>query len=164
MSTQEDILKQAILLEKRGKAFYEQIAEQTKEVEVKQFFLEMAKEEETHIEILTKQYTHFSEKGKFSEASLDNIPDDLSKMVLSDEIIQKLGAASYESASIGAALDMEKKAVEVYAKQAANTNDPEEKKLYTWLSKWETTHMDYLDKLNKELIEQSWYDNKFWAF
>ena len=164
MSAQVDILKQAILLEKRGKAFYEQIASHTKELEVKEFFLEMAKEEGVHIEILTKAFRQISESKKFAEEQFTDTPDELSKFVFSDEMIQKLGAASYESASIGAALDMEVKAVELYTERSKTAEDPAEQALYSWLADWEKTHMDYLDAINKDLIEQSWYDNRFWAF
>ena len=40
-----DILKSAILLEKRGKAFYEKVAEQTPSEAAKRFFDMMAEEE-----------------------------------------------------------------------------------------------------------------------
>ena len=47
------ILKQAILLERRGKAFYTQVAEKTASPAVKEFFEMMAAEEDQHEMILS---------------------------------------------------------------------------------------------------------------
>ncbi len=47
-----DILKRAIMMEKRGQAFYEKVAQQTSGNAVKRFFQMMADEEKDHIRIL----------------------------------------------------------------------------------------------------------------
>jgi rubrerythrin len=47
-----EILKNAILLEKRGKAFYHKVAEQASGKAVKAFFEMMADEEVKHVKIL----------------------------------------------------------------------------------------------------------------
>lgn len=52
-----DILKQAILLEKRGKSFYQSSAEQAENQAVKDFFEAMADEETHHIKILSESAT-----------------------------------------------------------------------------------------------------------
>ena len=54
-----EILKQAILLEKRGQAFYSQVAQQASGSAVKQFFNLMAEEEVKHVEILSNQFPFF---------------------------------------------------------------------------------------------------------
>ncbi len=51
-----EILKSAILLEKRGRAFYSKIAGQTSGKSVKEFFEMMADEEIKHVEILAEQF------------------------------------------------------------------------------------------------------------
>ena len=51
-----EILKNAILLEKRGQAFYSKIARQTSGKAVKAFFELMAEEEVKHVDILAEQY------------------------------------------------------------------------------------------------------------
>ena len=50
------ILKRAILLETRGKAFYKKAAEEAGNQVVKEFFEMMAAEEVSHIKILSEQY------------------------------------------------------------------------------------------------------------
>ena len=54
-----EILKQAILLERRGKAFYSKVAEQSKNDVIKEFFEMMAREEVTHLKILSDQYRSY---------------------------------------------------------------------------------------------------------
>ena len=44
-----------------------------------------------------------------------------------------------EATAITAAISFEEKAVKLYAERSKETSDPEEKKLYHWLSTWETT-------------------------
>ena len=65
--TAEDILKSAILLEKRGRAFYTQVASQTEHEGVREFFQMMADEEKTHVEMLATQYRSLKETGEFAE-------------------------------------------------------------------------------------------------
>ena len=60
-----DILKNAILLEKQGKAFYRTAASQSTHADVKAFFENMAAEEVEHVKILSDQFKTFKETGKF---------------------------------------------------------------------------------------------------
>ena len=57
-----DILKVAILLERRGKAFYKKVSQQTDNEDVKNIFEIMANEEDEHIKFLTEQYLNYSKK------------------------------------------------------------------------------------------------------
>jgi rubrerythrin len=59
---------------------------------------------------------------------------------------------------------MEKKAIAVYSERAESATDQSEKELYQWLSNWEKDHLQILAQLDKELMEQIWYDNSFWPF
>ncbi len=161
-----EILKMALLMEHRGKAFYQKIAEQTDNDDVKNIFLIMADEERLHINYLAKQFSHYQKHGKFSfeDLSLSGSDDGIANMVLSKDIKNKISASGYEAAAISAAIDMENKAIEVYKERAENATDPAEKDLYNWLANWEKDHLKILADLNKELTEKIWYDNQFWPF
>lgn len=160
-----EIIKQAILLEKRGQAFYRMVSEQTENRAVKEFFEMMADEETKHIFVLTEQYKVLKEEGHFSSASSDisetgaNISD-----ALSNEIKENISAASYESAAISAAIGFEESAVKLYSSRADEAEDPEEKKIYSWLANWERQHSKILLEIDKALVETIWLDNKFWPF
>jgi rubrerythrin len=157
-----DIIKQAILLEHRGKALYESVAEKTEVAPVQELFEMLVEEEEKHIDILNKQFTLVANGKDLKTGELDKVQDITAKTVLSQGVVNGISAAGYEAAVIAAALEFEKNAVKYYGDQEAAANSPEEKKLFNWLVKWETEHMTMLAKIDDDLKEQVWYDNSFW--
>lgn len=159
-----DILKQALLLEKRGKSFYQNVAQQTKNKAVESFFKLMADEEQTHIHMLSEQYKSYQENGRFNAHIRSDKKSQVSEMVLNENMKEQISAAGYEAAAISAAISMEMKSVELYTERAESATDNEEKLLYEWLAGWEETHLDMLHKIDNELTESVWYDNQFWPF
>jgi rubrerythrin len=162
--TTVDILKNAILLERRGYAFYSKVASQASDPAVKQFFTLMADEETQHIQILADQFKFYQENQSFK--AMSDIPGTqlIADQVLTDELKEKIGAAEYEAAAVAAAMAMEKSAIELYAGRASEATDADEKKLYAWLAEWEGTHLDFLANLDREIREKVWFDNSFWPF
>jgi rubrerythrin len=159
------ILKNAILLEKRGKAFYGQIAAQAAAGEVRAFFSMMADEENNHIQVLSEQFKAYQKNKKFDPKKY--VTDDTEKIVssvITKDIKLRISAADYEAAAISAAMSMEQNAISLYSGRAAEAEDPNEKALYAWLARWETQHLDFLAAIDKALTEQIWYDNSFWPF
>lgn len=161
-----EILKMAILLERRGKEFYNTVAGHTQNEQVKKIFTLMAKEEQLHLDQLSQQYKEYRDNGKFVAQKHDVVENEesIANFVLNPEVRKSLSAASYEAAAINAAIDMENKAIEVYSQRAEEATDPNEKELYTWLADFERDHHQILHRLNKELMEEIWYDNSFWPF
>lgn len=157
-----EIIKGAILLERKGKAFYEATAQNTQSDAVKEIFETMAAEEEKHIDILSKHYKSLVQAGKLSDLSYDVNPQNISTSVLTKKIRDQVTAASYEAAAITAAMAMEDNAVKFYSNQAQRSTDPLEKELFDWLANWEKTHLQFLSDLDNELKESIWYDNQFW--
>ena len=159
-----DILKSALLLEKKGKAFYQNIAEKADTPSVKAFFSFMADEEDKHVEMLSKQFKSYQENGKFVPEDSTSSHNDVELAVITNDIKEKISAASFESAAISAAMAMEQRAIKLYADRAATTADADERALYDWLAKWERGHLHMLDEMDKALTEKVWYDNQFWPF
>lgn len=161
-----DILKEAILLEQRGRAFYSNIAAQTSSDAVKRIFTMIATEEEQHIRFLSDQYRHYQKHNFFMDVTLLTVetPDDVTRKVLSEEMKGQISAASFEAAAISASMDFETKAVELYSSRAESADDPNEKALYSMLAEWERGHQKWLMRIDKDLREQVWYDNNFWPF
>ncbi len=159
-----EILKTAILLERKGKAFYSSVAEKSDDPDVKNFFQLMANEEDEHIRFLNEQFAHFIENKKFKKADIhvdDESPDE---QILTDIVKKKITAASFEAAAISAAIDFETRAVKVYSDRAENATDPDEKQFYKFLAEWESGHHKLLNEIDKELKEKIWFDNDFWPF
>ena len=157
-----DIIKGAILLERKGKAFYEATARNTRSDAVKEIFETMAAEEEKHIDILSKHYKSLVQAGKLSDVKYDVKPQNISTSVLTKKVRDQITAASYEAAAITAAMAMEDRAVQFYSAQAQKTTNPLEKELFDWLANWEKTHLQFLNDLDNELKESIWFDNQFW--
>lgn len=156
-----NILKESILLEKRGEMFYQFVAEQTENKILKEFFKQMAKEEKYHEKVLGEHYRKVKKSGNFSpEIEKDEVKP--LENILNNEIIKEISAAGNEAAAISAAMALEQNSIKTYEKRAQETEDPSEKKLYNWLVEWEKTHLEYLVFLDNELREKIWYDNKFW--
>jgi rubrerythrin len=160
------IIKKAILMEARGKALYQEVAQKTASPEVQHIFELMAAEEQTHIDYLAEQYKSFSHDKTFIKQDFKNsdTDDTIAKLILNPAIKDQISGAGFESAAITAAIDMETKAIEIYSKWAAESADENEKALFSWLAEWEKSHYEMLIKLDKELTEKIWFDNQFWPF
>jgi len=161
----EEILKTAILLERRGKAFYGTAARQTESEAVRKIFTTMAEEEDAHIEFLSRQFAEYEKSGRFAKNAVEApASDSEAVMILSEQVKKEISAAGFESAAISAAIDFENRAVSIYQGRADESTDPNEKEMYQMLADWERTHFRLLHKLNEDLKEQIWYDNNFWPF
>jgi rubrerythrin len=160
-----EILKQAILMEKRGKVFYANAASNSKDPDVRNIFTIMAGEEDDHINFLVEQYRNFESDGKFDFSDTTNTGSAaIADEVLTKSITDKISAASFEAAAISIAIDMENRAITAYSERGAVATDPDEKKFYLWLAEWERGHHKILFQLDQELKEKVWMDNNFWAF
>ena len=164
--TAEDILKEAILLEMRGKAFYSNVAEKTDSKSAKKIFEQMAEEEDEHIAFLSNQFQNYVKTKEF--LGIDDVEetadDEVALKVLTDELKKEITAAGFEAAAISSAIDFENRAVALYAGRAKEATDPKEKKLYEMLARWEEGHAKALNQLNDALKEDIWNDNNFWPF
>jgi rubrerythrin len=160
-----EILKMAILMEKKGHALYRTVAEHTQVPEVANIFELMAKEEELHAEYLTRQLTAFG-KGQTLDKLLlpGGDANSIANLILSKDLQKKINAAGFEAAAISAAIDMESNAIRFYGERASSATDPNEKELFAWLADWEKGHHKMLQQLDQELREEIWYDNNFWPF
>jgi rubrerythrin len=160
-----EILKNAILLETRGRAFYRTVARQAENAAVKDFFETMAAEEDDHVRILSNQFKAYHENGKFlPEPPPSSASRDLAAEILNQDTAAQISAADFEAAAVSAAMAMEKRAIELYAGRADSAQDPAEKALYQWLADWEKTHLDFLAQVDRALTEKIWNDNQFWPF
>ena len=160
-----EILKCAILMEKRGEAFYKKVAQQASGEVVKRFFEMMAAEESNHIRILSDQFKAYQDGQRFNITNMaDDCQSDIAGQILSKHIRSEISAADYEAAAIAAAMSMEENAIKLYSERAVAATDPNEKALYDWLANWETQHLSFLADIDRDLTEDIWYDQNFWPF
>lgn len=165
MSKTLEILKEAILLERRGRQLYSSFAEQAGNEKVKKIFSIMANEEKAHEDFLTQQYKNYLKERKFTgdfSAQNDGADDRLSAMVFDKGFINTLGAASFEAAAISASIELENKTIKIYTERAKNAPDPFEKSLFQMLADWEKTHFRVLRELDDSLKSEVWDKTDFW--
>jgi rubrerythrin len=160
-----DILKSAILLEKRGHAFYQKVADSSESESVKEFFEMMAAEEVKHIQVLSDQYKSYQETGKFSPGNLRRgETEGVAATVLTESLKSQISGAGFEAAAVAAAMSMEERAIRLYSERAKESGDTEEKALYRWLADWETDHLHILSEIDRDITEKAWTDSGFWPF
>ncbi|MBT8340038.1 MAG: ferritin family protein [Desulfatitalea sp.] len=160
-----ETLKEALLLEQRGRAFYQKMAEHSRIASVSEFFKTMAEEETRHIRILNEQFKAVAKQKQYDAPNLEkNGHSSVANAVLSNTLKSQIRAASFEAAAIAAAMHMEEMTVNLYAERARNAKDPNEKAFYRWLTEWEHTHLSFLVKLEQEIREAVWNDRQFWPF
>jgi len=161
-----DILKEAILLEHRGRAFYLDVAARTTSEAVRRIFTIIADEETEHIRFLSDQFKNYQKHKAFRKiaAPEPEASDEVAREVLTTEMKKQISAAGFEAAAISAAMDFEAKAVELYSSKAETASDPNEKDLYRMLAEWERGHHKWLARIDNELREEIWFDNSFWPF
>jgi len=159
-----DILKTAILLERKGKAFYSQAARNSESKSAKKIFEMMAEEEDEHIDFLTRQAKSYVKDHIFVHPEPRDEEGDTNVEILTEQIKKEINAAGFEAAAISAAIDFENRAIRIYSERAEKATDPVEKEIYQMLADWEKGHHHLLFQLNEELKEQIWNDNNFWPF
>ena len=159
-----NVLKTALLLERRGKAFYANAARQSESKSASKIFEMMAEEEDEHIDFLVKQFKNFSHTNKFLKNEEPPEEDNAAVEILTEKVKGEISAAGFEAAAISAAIDFENRAIEVYSNRAKEATDTNEKQMYQMLADWEKTHHQLLYRLNEDLKEQIWNDNNFWPF
>lgn len=156
------IVRQAILNEVEGRAFYKMAEAQATNTEVKAALQHLGNEEKEHEDWLRSLNQSLQDKNAFVL--------DWAKMmelakVKSPGIFNKAGEAfqfdAMELAIFGAGLLMEKNSIDFYKKAAEDAVTPEAKKLYEQLVKWETVHLDKLEQIHERLRDEWWEKQQF---
>lgn len=158
METVEDVLKGAILLEERGRAFYAHAAGEAKSPGVREIFALLAEEEEKHKQYLARLLGEYWRTGRIGASGT---PVDASAAVFTSEVREAVEAAGYEAAAIYAGMALEEKAVAFYTEKAKQA-PPELAAVYQALARWEQTHLDLLTALDEELRKRVWFERSFW--
>ncbi|RJQ84260.1 MAG: rubrerythrin [Desulfobacteraceae bacterium] len=160
-----DILKEAILLERRGRALYQKAADHSENTAVRDFFQMLADEEDHHSRVLEKHFKTFSDHRRLADMEAQTAGHKTSlDGALRYVIKPHIAAAGFEAAAISAALLIEEQSVTLYSDQARQTTEPKEKALFRWLAEWEHGHLTFLVGLERDIREQVWNDPHFWSF
>lgn len=150
----ELIIKKAIILEKQGQAFYRGIEDKTDSIKLKGLFRSMANEESLHERQLKGLLNNETKENAEAEKANEN-PHEFADEVFINQIVEEISAASYEAAAISAAMELEIKTAEYYRDQAETAGSPAERAFFEKLSDWEYTHLQFLSKINRAILEDA---------
>ncbi len=159
LKTPEDVLKGAILLEERGRAFYEHAARSAQSPGVREVFTILAQEEMRHKEYLAQFLAELWRTGKIGTSRPE--PVEVASAVLTEAVKKEIEAAGFEAAAIYAGMALEERAVAFYTEQAKSA-PPGLAELYASLARWEQTHLDLLAAMDEDLRQRIWYERGFW--
>jgi rubrerythrin len=157
-----EAVKGAILLERRGWAFYTRVASTTRFEGVREVFSSMADEEKRHEEALALHYSSLVRDGSLAAVTTLGQASDISGEVLTRKVVSEIDAAGYEAAAISAAMAMEASAERYYREKASEAVTGSGKELFNWLADWEHGHLETLAGLDRALMEKIWFENGFW--
>ncbi|MBU3193345.1 ferritin family protein [Clostridium algidicarnis] len=156
------VIKQAIINEIEGYEFYKMAANQSSSPEVKSSYLELAKEEENHIEWLNDLFEKIttSDKDNTNLALLDKVP---SPNIFSFSNLDRKDAAIAVSV-FGIGIQMERASVEFYTNAASKCTSKGAKDIFNTLVKWEKSHLDQFSAQYEKLKEGWWNDQGYAPF
>ena len=155
-------VKDAIMVEIKGQQLYHHAAGETKDAAAKAMFEMLAKDEDDHVRILQKQYKSLMEEGKIDLTDVHPAEvDHGSHDVITDSFKKSIKRGQFEMAVISIGCDLENKAIAYYKENAAKTDDPDLKQLFTWLVEWEDGHLEQLLELEKIYQDAYWSEQGF---
>jgi rubrerythrin len=157
-----EVVKEALLAEVKGHQLYTHAATTTTDPAVQGIFKSLARDEEAHIAILKAQAQALFNTGSLDLGAVSTAEvGGGSHAIIDDDFKRSLKKGTFEMAAIGIGCDLEKRAIAYYSEHAEKTDDPELKKLFSWLTKWEKNHLSQLLDLEKFYRDAFWADQGF---
>ena len=157
-----DLIKQAIILEIEGKEFYKLVATKANSIEVKNALLNLADEENLHIEWLYALFDRIEDDSldDYTLASI-NIPSS-PKIFIMDLI--KDEPLEFVMSVFSIAMKMEQKSIEFYEKAKKESELNESRQLFEALVNWEQSHLEQFRDDYQNLHEEWWATQNFAPF
>lgn len=142
----QEVLTQALELERRGRVFYRQAAQETFNEKGRDIFTSLADDEEKHAAMIERQMRAIQELGQYETLPDIKVPDiDLDERLFPPEREAReaeLGSDPNVHDALHFALDIEMRAHAFYADAASGTEDEAGRTLYMWLADAEMTHFN----------------------
>lgn len=161
-----DGLLKAIQAENYGQNFYLMAAGSTRDPKGKEVFQTLAAEEEEHAAFLKAHYDSVIKSGKLDDSVSLGHRVDLADAwpIFSEQLKARIKDASFEMTSLSIGIQLEQNAMNFYREQADRHDDDDVKKLFRFLSEWESGHYKALLKQYDAIKEDYWSANGFSPF
>lgn len=162
----KEILKTAMRSELEGKELYKAIAEKTDDEKAKQVFLAMSIEEQSHFTILQEILKHITKKEEYDLKDLEKKIDfeNSESPIFSKEFKNRIKEKHYEMSALSIAIKLEYDSFIFYSQAEKEIEEKGLKQFFHYLSEWEKTHYDALNKQMKYLEDDYFVQNEFAPF
>jgi len=154
-------LEKAMEVERQGRVFYEEAAGRVQDAAGKAVFQTLANDEVEHIRLLQAEYEQISNEGEWMELGEAKVCEPQTPLKLFPDkrdaaLVIPAGAKDVDALKL--AMDFEERGYKAYKKAQKETDDPNGKKVYTFLAKQENNHYVFLQKTYDYLTnEGAWY-------
>lgn len=162
----QEIIKTAMRGELEGKELYKTIAEKTDDEKAKNIFFSMSKEEELHFETLSQILKHIVKREEYKINDLEkkvNFDESVSP-IFSLEFKNRIKEKHFEMSALSIAIKLEYDSFQYYSDAEKQVEDKGLKQFFHYLSEWEKTHYDNLNKQMKFLEDDYFISNQFAPF
>jgi rubrerythrin len=145
--TEMSIFDFAMRAEKDGIGFYTKAARKFKDTDLRELFLELAKEEAKHLETFIGIKAKAEKKGADQFFRSENVSDYLDTIIREglfpkgDSMVKRLEKVSTVGEACVIAMEAEKNAILLYSELAKLSRDREQKKIFEDLTKEERSHI-----------------------
>ena len=139
-------IETALQLEKKSYAYYHKKYKQLKEHIFRNLLLFLARQESDHINHIEKLKKSLMKKRVWSEVKAE------SKRSRFFKPIKKINHTSHEIEILHVAMEFEKRTREFYAKQEKKTKEPEVKRFFKKMTKFEDAHYKLLDGMYESFM------------
>jgi rubrerythrin len=156
-----EILQQGMLNEVEGATFYRLAAEKAEDEEIKENFLALAEEEDSHYSYLKKMFEAMAEDKKVDFESFVNQADSpkIFRWGMKEADNPELLVTVY-----GLAIQNEKKSIDFYRDMQKEVESEDVLKLLKQLEEWEYAHLKHFLPLYDYYKDEWWSDQSFAPF
>ena len=165
MTSLLEILQQALQLESDTEVFYEEAAECAGNVLAEKTFRALAEQERQHATYFKTYYERMSETSQWPP--MDSVVmSGMSTSETARDIHQRVTAELGASCDVNEdleqlydrAMELERRSIELYQKQAKEAEDADRRKFFAWLTDQERGHLQILARTHEFLHDPaSWY-------
>lgn len=156
----KEAIKTAIQLEKDGRQFFEEAAEETKNELGKKMFLKLASDEIRHLVTFEKMFKSLADPQTWKELLQEGPPRD--RMPFFTEKAQNRSPAEKGAGEVEAlhqALEVERKAIDFFKKTAQEATDPEARRIFQLIAQEEISHYDLIQaQIDSVTHSGFWFD------
>ena len=162
----KDVLKKAIQGEIEGRELYKTAADKSEDEKAKEVFSFLAEEEDSHIKALQSIFKSYAENKEFKiefpekKINLENAESP----IFSNKFKERLKGKHFEISALSIGMKLELDSYKFYSDMADEAYDVKIKEFFKYLSDWEKSHYNALNREMEDLQNDYFEQNNFAPF